>query len=520
MGKILSQFNGVVFHDPYLDTFGQYTEKNNLLPVGFSVHNDKTNLVKSAWNKGYPLMAVPFWWMDKYNGYKYVNPFLGSLAVVLVYLIAVRMGYPEGGLIASLLLGTSWLQIWHSRYPLSEITSQVFFLISLYFIVVYVQKYKISCLILTSLAISFAVFTHFGNILLAIGYTIGMTIFAFIKFKKEQVLTYKLVLDEFYILLFLFLIPVLVFFLNFKLDPGIQQYGSQAGSFSGYNLFFKLSGDVPFLNALNLKLLERVSNFCVLVSVPLLFLGVIGWYDLIMNDSKNRFIWISLSLIIIGCSIIYMSRINPWVLYAARRNVPIILPCLYLFVGAFLALRYRTFLAHHKKRYEVILTKISLVVLSAFLFTAQVLSYLPYNHINKGKGLPQMCLHTRNTLEKYAPLSNSLVILTDPSSGLFQAGLRYIYDVPIMTSGSLDEQVKVIERCLKDGCHMYLLGTADSNVTNSLLSIFNTRAVELWSMSITFFDPNYTGIFNWPSKGSGVLTYHLIKINPAESLKL
>jgi hypothetical protein len=225
-----------------------------------------------------------------------------------------------------------------------------------------------------------------------------------------------------------------------------------------------------------------------------------------------------MGILLAGQSVINMSHINPWVLYAARRNVPIILPSLYLFTGTFLAMRYRIFLAHHKKRYEIIPARISLMVLLVILFTAQTIAYQPYHHINKGKGLPEMCRRVKNTLEAYAPLSNSLVLLTDPSSGFFQAGLRYIYDVPIMSAGSLDEQTKVIKKCSQDGRCVYLLGTVDSNITSALLQTLKTGHIKLWDISITMFDPNYTGIFNWPSKESGVLTYQLIKINPTGSL--
>jgi len=87
MGKILSRFKGFTFHDEYMEKYGRYTNKENLLPRRFTIDNDSKNLVNSGWNKGYSITAVPFWCVDKYNGYKYVNPLLGSLSVIFIFLI-------------------------------------------------------------------------------------------------------------------------------------------------------------------------------------------------------------------------------------------------------------------------------------------------------------------------------------------------------------------------------------------------------------------------------------------------
>ena len=96
---------------------------------GFSVTDEDEGIIQPRFYHLYPsLSAIPaaFWGA---KGVFYVNPILAIGSVIGVFLLGRALLSPTAGLIAAAIFALDPVQVWFSRFPTSEITTQ-FFLIA------------------------------------------------------------------------------------------------------------------------------------------------------------------------------------------------------------------------------------------------------------------------------------------------------------------------------------------------------------------------------------------------------
>ena len=119
----------------------------------------------------------------------------------------------------------------------------------------------------------------------------------------------------------------------------------------------------------------------------------------------------------------------------------------------------------------------------------------------------------RQTLEERGSLANSLVILGGGASPLYDSGLRYVYDVPIVGSRAPTEAVvsTIMPQELALHHTLYLLDYQDSRLAqphSDLLTAIESagyRCTGLWTYSVIWYDPNDVSLFEWP-KTSAIMT--------------
>jgi hypothetical protein len=83
----------------------------------------------------YPALMAPAAAIAGERGVVNVNPLLAIIAAALVLLVAWRVFGPTAGVIAGVLTATNMIQVWHARYPTSEMLTEVIVLLALLAIV-------------------------------------------------------------------------------------------------------------------------------------------------------------------------------------------------------------------------------------------------------------------------------------------------------------------------------------------------------------------------------------------------
>ena len=84
----------------------------------------------------YPALAAPAAELGGERGVVNVNPVLGIVAALLLLLVAWRALGPIAGWSAGLLSATNMIQVWHARYPTSEMLTQLLLLLALLAVVI------------------------------------------------------------------------------------------------------------------------------------------------------------------------------------------------------------------------------------------------------------------------------------------------------------------------------------------------------------------------------------------------
>ena len=513
MGKVLSKGGYFVFKDEILKENIEYRHSKLFMPHGFGHYGGEGSIkVMTYWNKGYPLLSVPFWWLDEFRGWQYVNPLLGGLSLLLVYLILVRLGYPTGGVPAVAMFSTSWLQLWHSRYPFSEITSQFLFLLSFYFLLKFFNSQRRRYLFISSFTLCYSIFTHFGNYPL-IGvffFWALLTITLKENFKIKKTFLSKSYFKQLFIYFFLLVVlPVLTFVIYWKIDPGIQRYSNEVAVSAGMG--FDTSSIGSFVKSFVIRIGERYLNLAIYVHHILIIGGVVGLFYLMVVDKKNRFTWISLIALGLVSLIIYASRGvgNPHTIFVARRNVPFILPIIFIVVGASM-----DYIQHSGRfgKFKKSLTPL-MVLFVIIVVVYQSILYSHFLTINTGKDMPYMAKSVRKQIiDNGTTLKNSIVFLNGPAT-LFEAGLRYVYDVPIMASPFFKKYaLKMLKREINGNKGLYILNF------NKLKKVYENEftTLTLQTFPLPWYDPNIPGPFEFPTTKWSTLNYTLYKVLPPD----
>ena len=513
-GKLMSQALEFVYGDQAAEVGKRYLSAKHFVPEAFRVHNEDVSPVQvvSGWNKGFSFFSIPFWWIAPDNGWQFVTPIAGAISILTIYLIGVTVSGPFTGVCAALLLATNWLQLWYSRYPMTEVVSQALILLMVLCAVRLYKSHRLMPLVLFCALASLSSFVHFANapMWIILGAAISLRRIPLEKGDlsllrslriRECVAKLCLVKDKlgsfFNTALLTLGVPFVATVGYWLLDPGIQRYtrlGKKMASTSGR--FSRIFDAVAV----------RLENLALFIQWPMwILVGVAVWL-FIRNRGLDRKFWILLGGLALCSFLVIISTGvgTPRVLYVARRNVPIVYPVLFLMSGV--ALHYISTRFRRVVFGRVLTTGILLMVCSL-----QLAAFAPYSSLDQGKGMPEMAsqiraeLHARNN-------GHPQFVVVPEMSAIFKAGLRYVYGVPVI---SFSEEVtpEVLKRMLDDGIQLFILDDFARKIAPVVKSIPNAELSPISTHIIRWGHANQLGPTAYPRiSDRSNLKFYLYKV--------
>lgn len=498
-GKLMSRSLGFIYQDHTAEIGKRYLPADSFIPEGFRVYNADLSPVQvvSGWNKGFSFLSIPFWWFAPENGWQFVNPVAGAISILVLYSIGVAVSGPLTGVCAALLLATNWLQLWYSRYPMTEVTSQALILSMVLSVVSFYKVGRVSSLLIFSALASISSFVHFANVpmwgLLGMALCVqSMPITSREDFSlKPRGITRWVAglslnggrLKSFVMVCTLALVvPFIATVGYWFLDPGIQRYtrlGEKMATTSGR--FSQLWNAV----------LIRLENLLLFIPGPMWILVVVAVWLCLRNRRLERRFWVLLmGLAVCSFALIISTGVGtPRVLYVARRNVPIVFPMLFLMAGV--ALEYLSTLW---KRRGVGIAMSSGVVLG--LSALQLSAFAPFMGLNQGKGMPELVSQIRSELKVRNDGRPQFVVVPEVGS-IFKAGMRYVYDVPIINfSGSVTPEV--LDRMLEDGVQLFVLDDFDRKIAPVAKAVPHSELVSISSHMLRWRHANHLMPTSYP----------------------
>jgi hypothetical protein len=458
-GKLMSERLGFIYDDHVAEFGKKYVAASNFAVTAFRVHNEVSTPVQmvSGWNKGFSFLTIPFWWLDQDGGWKYLNPLAGALSLIIIFLIGTRLKGAFVGFSAALLLATNFLQIWFSRYPMTEVVSQCLLLAMSLCVIGYYQNARQAWLWLFGLLSSVALFLHFGNaplwlVLAAVvclsaapveraaasGVQLARNSLSFIKelsFAQAKLKNFisAVVLTG--------IVPAVVAVGYWFLDPGIQRY-TKLGK--------KMADSTGQLEKLLTALIVRIENLALFIPFPVWILLSIGLFLVFREKPAVRRLWLILvALAVTSFLVIVFTGVGtPRVLYVARRNVPMVLPVMFLICGLaldWLASRFQ----------KATMRRVVVSAVLACIVGLQLVAFAPFATVDQGKGMPELANRVRAELASNSAGAPQLVIVPEVAAS-FEGGMRYVYGIPVVTySPALTSEV--IGKMLEDGVSLYVM---------------------------------------------------------------
>lgn len=462
-GKLLSERFGFVFEDEVAKFGTKYLPVSSFATPAFRrlEQPGPTLQVVSGWNKGFAFISIPFWWLDADAGWKYVSPLAGALSLITLFLIGARLHNTLVGLIAALLLGSNFLQLWFSRYPMTEVLSQSLLLLMFLSLLEHHRRASAKWALSFSGLSSLALFVHFGNAPLwlvmagIMSLTVmpvktlnlpseescsrprRMTAFSFDSTRVRKFLSVGLLTLG---------LPSTFATAYWLSDPGIQRY-TRLGK--------KMADSTGQLDTLVATFLTRVENLALFIPLAVWFLIPVGIFVITRDRSMRRWQWFLLiGLAVTSFAIIACAGVGtPRVLYVARRNVPFVLPAICLICA-----RALDWVASALSRFSG--GRIAVGAAIAYLVGFQLYAFAPVSKVDQGKGTPQLASRVRAELVASGSLSSALVIVPHGAVS-FVSGMRWVYGIPIVTySEALTPMV--IESMLNDGLRLYSVDLTES----------------------------------------------------------
>lgn len=450
MSKLLSDGHRFVFRDENIQYTTGFTNPEYYLPLPFH-YDSESGYVETDWMKGYPLLMAVMRLFFGPSGYKIISPLFGALSLLVVYKIGENLCDKRAGIIATLFLGTNWLQIWYSRYPMTETTLQFLLLSSFLTLLYFVQTKKIKFIIISSLALSYAIVVHLSAFLVIPGF-LFLIIFNNM-YKKENLKN---------AILFMIL-PIAIFILIGILDPGcyiitLPHYIINTALSGGSQNIINPSAD-KFNLLYNILFFVKSYFRYVPIYIPVLALLSIKY---LYKSSKE--VLFSFSIIIsLWMSFFILVGSNPFEPYIGRKLIPIVIPISYLLSAITLS----NIMDVYKSKKTIInknMIKITICSLVLITLIYQLFIFAPFNSINKGEGMPELTLEINNSVAE----NNSLVILNGPAT-LFESYLKYQYDVNIISAKTpFAEIYNILEQEIELGKSIYLLDYEKSNYSSKL----------------------------------------------------
>jgi hypothetical protein len=507
MGKLFSEGKGFVFLDPVANESSRFTDPNYFLPWPFFASD---GYVMTPWSKGYPIVTSLFWRAYGYAAFTAANPLFSSISAILMFLICRRLGSPWGGVAASALLETSWLELWYSRYPMSEMLSQLLFLATTYVVLQYYRKPADHWMVAIGGLLSLAVLTHFENIPVVVeacavvGYVLSKRL-------RDKASIIQKARSTAIFASALVVAPLLTFLIISRVDPSVaahytyyipRVYSGAVGIGSGFSSINRLLATCLYI-------------LVMFVPVPIVLFAMFSMSILILK-SRERVVWLVLGMVALIIAYGFVTTaINPHPIYNGRRLIWSIIPVLYLAVGVF-GQRILSYFPQAKMTgVRRIALKGLIVCMIILAITAQITMYLPFQGINKGQGFPSLAAKTQQTLTERGSISNSIVII-GATGPIFDSGIRYVYGILIVSSARAPTSVLtsvIIPHELGQNRSVYLLD--DSLSGDLLLSIERAgyHCIELWNYSSSWNDPNGVGTYEWPTTSTATITYTLYALS-------
>ena len=401
-GKLMSRSLEFVFDDPAAEIGKKYLPAKSFITEGFRIHNAEVSPVQvvSGWNKGFSFLSIPFWWMSPDNGWQFVNPLAGAISILLIYLIGAAVSGPLTGVFASLLLATNWLQLWYSRYPMTEVTSQALILAMVLSVVSFYKERRIATIFVFSLLASVASFVHFANVPMWV--ILGAALcFQTLPIDSEApnnrgsrltlhqggLKNYMkgLSIDGERMRCFVrtgflaLVVPLIATASYWFLDPGIQRY-TKLGE--------KMASTSSRASQLWDAVVIRLENLSMFIPGPMWFLVVTAVWLCLRDRGLERRFWVLLGGLGLCSFLVIISTGvgTPRVLYVARRNVPIVFPMLFLMSAV--ALNYLASIWRNARLGRAFSTAMVLI-----LCALQLSAFAPYRNLNQGRGMPELVSH-------------------------------------------------------------------------------------------------------------------------------
>jgi hypothetical protein len=515
MGKIISKGSYFTFKD--LDAYALANDASlsvaQMLPLPFQPA--KNEQVKTGWSKGYPLISVPFWWIDNEEGWKYVNPLAAALSFILFFLILRRFCPPFYSFVSAILFATCWLNLWHARYPMTEALSQTLFLACLLAWMKFEESNKPYYLFLTSFIACYAIFTHFMSAVIVVGFFFVSVIYFVIS--RDCMLASRQLQRKFMLLFALLVVaPAFIGGLIWFSDPGIQRYSVEISESAGGGLIASTKTSAASSPGFNEKIpfvinraVERYSNLKLFVHPVIIFSGILALI-LLSIFYRVTFFWALCLIVFLAINFILISRGigGPHSIYVARRNVPNVIPIIYasFSVGLFFIIYHvATFLDKKIKPSFAKAVFLAAYLLLAFFSIQQINGYLPFANLLKGKDMTSMSFDVSNKISK----EKSAVFLTGPST-LISSGMKYVHSVPVINNFKDPASgIKIMSVLKQKGYNIYIL---DNGFYLKSLAALKIETLLLGSYKMEWCDPNAVGPFSFPTTKCGEWTYELYQV--------
>ncbi len=472
MGYLLSRGNGFMPVDPVVVAAGGWANRNWFLPHPYRAHVDKSGRIMAQWVKGYPLLTAPLWRVFGYPGHKLWNPLAAGLLLVLTFLLLVTMSTPAAGVAAALLLGTSWIFLWHARYPMSEMTSALLFMLA----ALLIARHRVAGgywrLWISGLVVGYATWVHAANLVLLPAFALWVILApASAPVGSEAPRRPRLARGA--VLVTVLLLPLFLTGSYRLLDPGSYMVkgtarGAKPAEIAEHSSvdFFRWEAKpflrqhhvpdalgTPYFALLNAKLLPWATTWNLLVPMPFTLLACLG-LPLALRNPRWRPLWLGLLVCAGGSLFVHAARDvgNPHVLYTARRFLPSVLPVAALLAGVALS----SPLTSGRWCGRAIAWGFVIA-----LAGAQFSTHAAFYRIRKGNSTRQVAVEIRRAVQAEGPLSDSLVVLS-AYAGALGSGLRYIEGVPIVNGDRARpaDLATIIAHELRAGKRVYLLAKA------------------------------------------------------------
>lgn len=514
-GKLMSESPRFVFQDEAIEIGKRYLPSHLFVPTGFRIHNDGVSPVEvvSGWNKGFPIFSIPMWLIAPEQGWKGVSPLAGAISIIAIYLIGAAIRSPLAGVSAALLLATNWLQLWFSRYPMTEVLSQSLILLMLLCVVRFVQAPRAIILVVFALLASFSSVVHFANAPMwgMLGLALCVQLLPLVRRTHTANGGVRWVfhlrsfgIDTQKIAPFVGAgaltlgIPLVATLSYWFADPGVQRY---------VRMSKKMAASSGRADQLFETFVVRLQNLALFIP-PFFWFGLLLCAGLfVLNRGLARRWWLLIGGLALASFLIIVSSGvgTPRVLYVARRNVPFVLPALCLMVAV--AIDWGTSLL--RRRWASIGLAMTIVLGLCF---QQLSAFYPYRTLDQGKGSLALASQVASALQARYTGRPQFLIVSNYGANL-TTGLRYVRGVPIINFAP-EVTPEVLSRMLGDGIDLYFLDDVFRPIAQVAKTVPNAQLLSISTHMVWLGHANQVGPTQYPKISNDPnVKFYLYKID-------
>ena len=502
-GKLMSESPRFVFQDEAIEIGKRYLPSHLFVPTGFRIHNDGVSPVEvvSGWNKGFPIFSIPMWLIAPEQGWKGVSPLACAISIIAIYLIGAAIRSPLAGVSAALLLATNWLQLWFSRYPMTEVLSQSLILLMLLCVVRFVQAPRATILVVFASLASFSSVVHFANAPMwgMLGVALCVQLLPLVRrshtadggtrwltpLRSFGIDTQKIAPFVGACVITLG-VPLAATLSYWFADPGVQRY---------VRMSKKMVASSGRADQLFEAFVVRLQNLALFIP-PFFWVGLLLCAVLfVLNRGLARRWWLLIGGLALASFLLIVSSGvgTPRVLYVARRNVPFVLPALCLMVGV--AIDWGTSLI--RRRWASIGLAMTIVL---GLCIQQLSAFYPYRNLDQGKGSLALASQVASALQARYTGRPQFLIVSNYGANL-TTGLRYVRGVPIINFAP-EVTPEVLSRMLGDGIDLYFLDDVFRPIAQVAKTVPNARLLNISTHVVWLGHANQVGPTQYPKISS------------------